>query len=287
MPENVSFYSEGKKIAGHLYLPSVTPARAVVLCHGFAGIKEILLPAYAEAFAKAGFAALVFDYRGFGESEGEPGRFIPLEQVADIRNAVTFMQTRAEVKRDSIGLWGTSFGGANAIHAAVMDARVRAVVVQITFASGERMVLGGQNEAGRAKVLSTIQKVWEREVSTNKKMLLAPDQILTDDDSKVFYGAMMQKHEALKTKIPLLTLRHIIEYIPERAVRTLHVPLSIIGAADDIVCPAAESNALFAAANDPKELHIIPSARHFTVYEGSSFEVSSTHAVAWMKKHLP
>ncbi|MEK6794269.1 MAG: alpha/beta fold hydrolase [Spirochaetota bacterium] len=286
MVESVTFFSEGNKIAGHLYLPPTTPAKAVVLCHGFAGIKEILLPAYAQAFANNGYAALVFDYRGFGESEGERGRFVPLEQVADIRNAMTYLQTRPEVRRDAIGLWGTSFGGANAIHAAAYDERVRALVVQITFASGERMVLGGQDEAGKAKVRATIQKVWEREVTTNKKMLLAPDQILTDDDSKAFYGGMMQKHETLRTKIPLVTLKHIIEYIPEDAVPALCVPISIIGAEDDIVCPVSESKALFAAANEPKELHIIPHARHFTVYEGTSFTLSSGYAIAWMNKHL-
>jgi alpha/beta superfamily hydrolase len=45
----------------------------VLLCRGFAGIKELLLPAHAERFQKAGVAALTFDYRGFGGSEGEPG----------------------------------------------------------------------------------------------------------------------------------------------------------------------------------------------------------------------
>ena len=71
--ERVHFYSEGARLAGMLYLPDGTGAEAkkagIVLCHGFTGIKEFLLPQYAEAFAQAGFAALTFDYRGFGESD--------------------------------------------------------------------------------------------------------------------------------------------------------------------------------------------------------------------------
>ena len=78
MKQEVVFYSENCKIIGDLYLPeNAGPDEkypAVVLCHGFSGIREILLPPYAELFAQNGFAALIFDYRGFGDSEGERGR---------------------------------------------------------------------------------------------------------------------------------------------------------------------------------------------------------------------
>jgi predicted alpha/beta hydrolase len=71
LTERVHFYSEGARLAGILYLPERAGGEqrkaGIVLCHGFTGIKEFLLPQYAEAFAQAGFAALTFDYRGFGE----------------------------------------------------------------------------------------------------------------------------------------------------------------------------------------------------------------------------
>ncbi|MBI4977215.1 MAG: alpha/beta fold hydrolase [Spirochaetes bacterium] len=287
MRKDISFYSEGKKLAGHLYIPdnAAGPCKTVVLCHGFAGIKEILLPGYAEAYAKEGYASLVFDYRGFGESEGDRGRLVPAEQVADIRNAITYIRTCPEVSRDHIALWGSSFGAANAIHAAAVDERVQCVVAQITYASGERMVLGGQDAAGRAKVLSTIEKVWERAVTTNKVMALTPDQILTDDDSKTFYGNAMKQYPLLAVKIPLFTLKHIIEYKPEDAIRRVRVPVCIIGAENDIVCPVSETHALFAAANEPKEMSIIPKARHFSVYEGEHLAASSGTALAWFNRY--
>jgi len=71
---------------------------------------------------ESGYAVLAFDYRGFGESEGERGRLVPAEQMTDIRNAVTYMQTLGEVDPERIGLWGTSFGGANAIIEAQLQA---------------------------------------------------------------------------------------------------------------------------------------------------------------------
>ena len=129
MERPASYYSQGVSISAVLYTPDGAGPSAgggsasgggrrlpagqaglpgIVLCHGFTGIKELILPDYARRFAAAGYAALAFDYRGFGESEGERGRLIPYEQVMDIRNSLTFMETLDEVDPERIGLWGTS-----------------------------------------------------------------------------------------------------------------------------------------------------------------------------------
>jgi dipeptidyl aminopeptidase/acylaminoacyl peptidase len=138
--ERVHFYSEGSRLAGTLYLPANLKEgerrAAIVLCHGFTGIKELILPQYAEAFARNGFVALTFDYRGFGESDGQRGRLLWQEQAADIRNAVTYVSTRPEVDSQRTGLWGTSYGGALAPYAFALDDRVKACVGQLGFADG-------------------------------------------------------------------------------------------------------------------------------------------------------
>ena len=119
MERPVSYYSEGARLSAVLYVPDgAGPASrrpGIVLCHGFTGIKELILPDYAQRLAAAGYVALAFDYRGFGESEGERGRLIPSAQVTDIRNSVTFLETLDEVDPEGIGLWGTSYGAANVI----------------------------------------------------------------------------------------------------------------------------------------------------------------------------
>lgn len=56
----------------------------IILCHGFCGIRNVLLPCFANAFTEAGFATITFDYRGFGESDGERGRLVPAMQTEDI-----------------------------------------------------------------------------------------------------------------------------------------------------------------------------------------------------------
>jgi len=70
----VNFFSEGTKMEGDLFLPSDYKAGerrpAIVLCHGFTGIRSLILGDYAKVFCAAGFVVLTFDYRGYGGSEG-------------------------------------------------------------------------------------------------------------------------------------------------------------------------------------------------------------------------
>src|SRR5437870_2034054 len=108
----VKFFSEGVQMEGDLLLPdglkSGERRPGIVLCHGFTGIRSVILGDYAKVFVEAGFVALTFDYRGFGGSEGTKWRLIPLEQIDDIRNAISFFEAQPQVDPERIGLWGTS-----------------------------------------------------------------------------------------------------------------------------------------------------------------------------------
>ncbi|HAO2691665.1 TPA: alpha/beta fold hydrolase, partial [Escherichia coli] len=64
----------------------------ILLCHGFCGIRNVLLPSFANAFTEAGFATITFDYRGFGESEGERGRLVPAMQTEDIISVINWAE---------------------------------------------------------------------------------------------------------------------------------------------------------------------------------------------------
>src|SRR5258708_8482379 len=131
----VEFFSEGVGVGGELLLPDgLKPGErrpGIVLCHGFTGIRSLILGDYAKVFVEAGFVALTFDYRGYGGSEGTRRRLIPLEQIDDIRNAISFFETLPQVDPNRIGLWRTSFGGGHAPYAAALDARIKAAVRQV------------------------------------------------------------------------------------------------------------------------------------------------------------
>lgn len=95
-PERIEFWSDGLRLTGHFYRPDTAPPYpVVVMAGGWCYVKESIQPEYAQFFVDAGVAALTFDYRNLGESEGEPRQHInPWEQIYDIINGVTYVSTR-------------------------------------------------------------------------------------------------------------------------------------------------------------------------------------------------
>ena len=144
MRQDIAFQAEGPQLRGWLYTPDTCgpPYPTVVMAHGCSAVKEMYLDRFAEVFAAAGLAALVFDNRGFGASGGEPRLEIdPWAQVRDYRDAITYLGTRPEVDRDRIGVWGSSYSGGHVLVVGAIDRRVRCVVAQVPLVSGYRNIL--------------------------------------------------------------------------------------------------------------------------------------------------
>lgn len=149
-------WSEGSRLAAQIIRPVETGAAqpAILLCHGWGGLKEHLAERYATPFAQSGYVCLVFDYRGWGGSDGRlistehlpmlntAGRQTveatvirnvvdPLDQVADIRACLAWLCSEPGVDAERVGLWGSSYGGGHVIVVAGTDDRPKAVVAQI------------------------------------------------------------------------------------------------------------------------------------------------------------
>src|SRR3954453_18308017 len=105
--EDVEFVSDGVTLRGWLYRAAGdAPAPAVVLAGGWCYVRELVMPYYAEAFAAAGIAALVFDYRNLGVSDGEPRqRLAPVAQVRDYQNALSFLERQPGIAPERLGAW--------------------------------------------------------------------------------------------------------------------------------------------------------------------------------------
>ncbi len=288
MPQEVRFFSEGSLIAGHLYLPqnALSPVPGIVLCHGFAGVKELLVPGFANYFRAKGYAVLAFDYRGFGASEGEPGRLVPAYQIRDIRNAVTFLQTIESIDPRRIGLWGTSFGAANAIIAGSLDNRVKCLCVQVAFGDGSRVITGSLSQEDKNKFFGALQKMKEKKVVTGKELAVPLNKILSDPQSKAFFDAHIGLFPQLNIKIPFLTLAETLDHAPEKYLKYLHIPIQIIAAEKDGVNPPHESQLLFASALEPKELFVVPGATHYEIYEGAFLQQVAGRQSAWFDRFL-
>ena len=137
-PTDIEFQSNGTSVRGHLYLPAGEgPHPVVVMAGGWCYVKELVQPEYARVFASAGVAALVFDYRGFGTSDGQPRQHIdPWAQVEDYKNAITHVETRAELDSKRIGIWGISYSGGHVLIVGASDPRVRCIVSNIPVVDG-------------------------------------------------------------------------------------------------------------------------------------------------------
>ena len=143
----VTFPSAGLKISGVVHVPSgMLPGErraAFLVLHGFGSNKtssNTMQPT--KVLNDLGYVVLRFDMRGCGESEGEFGRVICLEQVEDTRNALTWLAQHPAVDPNRIALVGSSFGGAVAVYAGGVDGRVAAVISNGGWGDGERKFRG-------------------------------------------------------------------------------------------------------------------------------------------------
>ncbi len=286
----VTFYSEGSRITGDLFLPDGMKAGerrpGIVLCHGFTGIRAGILPDYARAFCQAGFVALTFDYRGFGDSEGTQWRLIPLEQIDDIRNAITYLEGCPEVDVERIGLWGTSFGGGHAPYTAAIDSRVKAVVGQVGFGDGERLILDSRGYAERVRLRKALADDRARRVREGTGEALDAMTILNAAQTRAFLEPFLQEFPAMKSMMSLETMEKTLEYKPIDVVdRISPRPLLLIGARDDDTCPIEGYEKLYERAREPKKLVVLP-ITHYEIYAGKWLEESSRLACDWFARFL-
>jgi len=124
----VDFFSEGVRLVGDVYVPDTRKPderrAGIVLCRGYTGVKDLYLPDNARVLNEAGYVAMTFDYKGWGNSEGARSRLAPYSRVADVQAALTLLATLPEVDPDRLGIYGTSYGGATVVWVAAIDARV-------------------------------------------------------------------------------------------------------------------------------------------------------------------
>lgn len=134
---DTGFMSGGVSCAGSLYLPEgVTTPPVVIMAHGFAAERSFRLEAFAERFVERGLASFLFDYRGFGDSAGEPRQLVqPSRHLADWQAALAHVRGLGEIDARRIALWGSSFSGGHIVVTAARDGNVAAIVAQVPYFS--------------------------------------------------------------------------------------------------------------------------------------------------------
>jgi fermentation-respiration switch protein FrsA (DUF1100 family) len=296
METRVSFESEGLKLAGVLFAPDAAGGRrpGIVLCQGFSGVKDALLPDVARRFAGAGYVALVFDYRYFGESEGEPRwRLLPLDQVQDIRNAITFLQQRPEVDAEAVGLYGTSFGGANVSYTAGIDGRVRSMVSTVGIGDGERWLRGLRRYWEWRELLKRVEADRRSRALTGRSEYVHTLEIMLPDPlTQAFWDKTtpraLELFPHMGTQITLESAEAVMDFKPESVVDRISPRAALwIHAAEDTLVPPDESRSMYERAREPKKLVVLDGLTHWDVYRGPGFEQVVGHALGWYGQWLP
>lgn len=285
--EDVSISSSGLHLAGRVYGPlKARPAPVVVLCHGFCGIQDILLPAYAEAFADAGFLAVTFDYQGFGASDGERGRLVPQQQVVDVLAVIDWVKAQSWANPERIALWGTSLGACNALVAASRTAALKCLLLQMPFANGETLITGRLPVAERAAFLETLEKMQARRVSTGKELLVPIPKVMSDPQSRAFFERYKTLYPQMDVKIPFLTVWEMARYKPVDVAIRVVTPTLVVLAGDDEVNPPEQGLELYGRLRGRKALQVIDKAGHYDLYEGRTFDQVVGFQLDWLAQYL-
>lgn len=296
MRRDIEFDAEGVTLRGWLYLPDAAqgPVPAIVMAHGFSALKEMYLDRYAEAFADAGLASLVFDNRCFGASDGTPRHEIdPWAQVRDYRHAITYVQTLPEVDRRRIGVWGSSYSGGHVLVLGAIDRRVRCVVSQVPLVSGyanfralvRSDLIAGLRQQFDADRAARFQGKEPAMIPVVAEDPMAACALPTPDSYQWFTETARTRAPAWRNEVTLRSVEMFTEYEPGVYLPWVSpTPLLIVAAARDHLTPAEQAIAAYERALQPKKLVILDGA-HFDAYV-AGFETSGGAARDWLAEHL-
>ncbi len=269
----VTFFSDGERIAGDLYVPNGSNSArwpGVVICHGWGGLKERTVGEIALRLVAAGFAALTFDYRGYGQSDGRRGRLFPHEQAVDIRAATAYLRSVNRIDRSRIAVLGILTGAAAALQAASEDHGVAAVICFYPFGDGERWLSSLRSYQDWQEFVDRIEADRVTRSTSGTTELVDPNEILVRDPDGMRHEDRLRSSspERRDWKLGLSSADSILTFRPEDHVhRITPRPVMIVAVEHDPMMPLDEVKSLYAKLVEPKRLLLLQDITHHDVYE--------------------
>jgi pimeloyl-ACP methyl ester carboxylesterase len=281
--QDLTFQAGGDSCAAWLYPAAGGEAVApvVVMAHGLSGTRRDRLGPFAERFAAAGITALVFDHRGFGDSDGEPDLFHPRRQLEDWLAAIGFARSLPAVDPDRVATFGSSMGGGNALAAAAEDPRIAAAVSQVPFIDILR-------QAHRSPARVVAQAVLAAVRGRHLPAVGQPDEaaFINAPGGEEGWRHVVAIGEDSRWR-NRISARWLLgrPYRPARHAARLHCPwLVCVGEADRVAKPGP---AIAAARRAPQgELRTYAGVDHFDVYDGPEHEAIVADEVEFLRRHL-
>ena len=285
------FSSQGTLCRGDLYIPngSQNPP-IVIMAHGFAAERAFRLPAYAEKFTQAGLAVYLFDYRTFGDSQGEPRQYVDHRRhIQDWKAAIEHVRSLPNINTQKIALWGTSFSAGHVIVSAARDPNISAIAIQVPFVDSVTTI----KKLGARYILQAIPHAIRdilRAITLRSphyiKIIGSPDEFAALNTAETLpgYTSIIPEGSTWENKCPGRVALTFPFYRP-------------IASASKVKCPAlimlAENDSL----NDPKSVERtaekIPNSilirypyGHFEIYNGDEFEEAVLRQTEFFEQQL-
>ena len=301
MRTDIEFQSGGDTVRGWLFTPDEGegPFPTVVMAGGWCYVKEIVQPHYARMFADHGIAAVLFDYRNFGDSDGARRQHIdPQLQIEDYRNAISFAETLDQVDASRIGVWGLSYSGGHALVLAAIDSRVRCAVSQIPVVDGYLNMRLNHGTVNFRRLERAILEARRKRFATGEETYVPH---FTDDTARelsawpfpeglpvftAFRDTVAPNYslDATLESVDLLMSYNVKPFLP----RIVDTPtLVIVAEHDDITLWDEEIAAYNAIPTAKKRLRVIEKSDHLALYSNQSLlEQAAAAATDWFLERL-
>ncbi|SHG20997.1 hypothetical protein SAMN05443575_1685 [Jatrophihabitans endophyticus] len=296
--ETISFDSHGTRCEAW-YLRALnddlTTTRGrpvVVMGHGFGATRDSGLLPFAERFAAAGADVLVFDYRGFGTSEGEPRQDVDHRRHReDYHAAIAYARARKGVDAARVAIWGSSYSGGHVVAVAAADQRVAAVISQGAAMDGLAALIGNQTGEGPGKAAATTRAAL-RDVAGRVRgrppvmlpIVGAPGSGAVISTPTAEQGYLTIAGPTFRNELCARGVLRVPRNRPVRHAAKVTCPMLVIAAEQDDVAPVKPVHEV--AARAPRaELLSFPCG-HFDLYVGEVFEKSVVEQVEFLRRVL-
>jgi len=298
---DIEFQSNGDTIRGWLFTPDegAGPFATIVMAGGWCYVKEIVQPHYAEMFADNGMAALLFDYRNFGDSDGGRRQHIdPHMQLEDYRNAISYAETLDEVDSSRIGVWGLSYSGGHSLVLAATDSRIRCAVSQIPVIEGYLNMRLANGTVNFRRLKKEILEARRKRFVTGEDVMVP--HFTLDTGNEISAWPFPEGYEVFRTfqqtvapnydfnatleSVDLLMSYDIRPFLH----RIVDTPtLVIVAENDDITLWDEAIDAYNAIPTKKKDLVVIDKSDHLALYSNQSLLIRcATAATNWFLERL-
>ncbi|MDX2168141.1 MAG: alpha/beta hydrolase [Deltaproteobacteria bacterium] len=272
--------------------PGVARPPLVVMGHGFAGTRDAGLPYFAERFARAGMAALVFDYRHFGASGGLPRQVVdPWRQLDDWRAALAWGRARPDLDGGRVALWGTSLGAGHALTVAAGDAGLAAVVAQVPMIDSDQE--GEATFYGPTWVARLLASAWLDMAASAygadpiELPAIAPAGgfgMIVDDRASAAAARLAEPGTRYRNAVAARSIFLFDDYNPAPRLDAIRAPVLLIASPRDRFAPFAAVEAFAARAPGVELVRI--DADHFDVYLAPVRDAAADAAVAFLRRRF-